>query len=118
MIKYRHIIEKDQTRIGNLEVVRMRVRNPLGPSSDAVAEESDRSAEKRLQILFVVDAERPQLLFQQAGGIGSVAIESQAAAGIESDERVATEVFAALDGLEEKGVGGFAGQRRGRQHGR
>src|SRR5437763_13706277 len=114
MIKYCDIIEENQTRIGNLRVVRMRIRYALRPAGHTVAEEADCAAKKWRQVFLVVHAQRTQLFFQEPGRIGSRAIEAERAARIESNERIAAEVLAALDGLEEKSVSAFARERRKR----
>src|SRR5437773_476011 len=88
----------------------MRVGDALGPARDAMTEKADCPSEKWWQLIFVVDPQRTQLLFEQAGGIGRAPIESQSPARIESDERVAAEVFAAFDALEEERVCRVAGQ--------
>src|SRR5712691_2600737 len=114
MIEYRNIIEEEQPGVGDAEVVEMRVRNALAPSRNAMSEESDSAAEEGWQLVFVVHPQRPQLLTQEAGWIGSTAIEPQRATRIESHERVTSQVFAAFDALEEKRIGRFAGERRER----
>src|SRR5437016_7300839 len=101
MIKYCHVVEEDEPCIGDAGVVGMRIRNPLAPAGDAVAEESDCAAAERREFVFVVDAKRPYLLAQQAGRIGRGAIEAQRATRIEADERVPAEMFAALDRFKE-----------------
>ena len=104
MIKYCDVVEEDQPSVGDAGVVRMRIRNPLAPAGDAVAEESDRAAAKWRELVFVVDAKRSYLLAQQAGRIGRGAIETQRATRIEADERVSAEMFAALDRFKEKRI--------------
>src|SRR6266581_2121789 len=111
MIKYYDIIEEEQTRVGNTEVVWMRIRNALRPPTHAVSEKPDRAPEKRRQLLFVVDAQRAQLLVEQADRIGRAAIESQTAPRIESNEGEAADVFPALDALEKERFGRRAGKR-------
>ncbi len=78
------------------------IGNPLGPGGDVVAEEADRAAEERRQRLFAIDAQRHELFVEDAHGIGDRCVEAQAAARIETDERVAAEVLAALDAFEEE----------------
>src|SRR5438445_10624115 len=118
MIKYRYIIEEQQCRVRDAASLRMRVGAAIRPAGDAVAEEPHRAAAKWRKQMFVVHPERMQLLFQQAGRIGSVAIEFQRAARIESDKGVAAEVLTALDGLEEKCIIGVARKCRESGHGR
>src|SRR5438874_411530 len=98
----------------------MGVRDPLGPAGHAVAEEADRAAEERRELVLAVDAQRAELGVEELGGLGGVAVEAEAAPRLEADEGVASEVLAAFDALEEESLGvvgregGERGQRRER----
>src|SRR3989442_2616544 len=86
-----HVIEKEQARVRNANVLGMGVGNPLRPSCDAITEEADSAAKERRKFFLIVDTQRPQLLIQQADRIGCAPIEAKAAPRIESDERITAE---------------------------
>src|SRR3954452_3527893 len=96
------VVEKEQPRVGDAAVVRMGVGDALAPPGHAVAEETDRAAEKRRERLFAVNAQRAQLAVQHRNRIGSRFIETQAAPRLESDEGVAADVLAAFHTLQKK----------------
>jgi hypothetical protein len=52
------VVEKEQPRVGDAAVVRMRIGDAFRPAGDAVTEEADRAAEKRRQCLLAIDAKR------------------------------------------------------------
>src|SRR3954451_20312722 len=82
------VVEEEEPRVGDAAVVRMRIRDALAPAGHAVAEEADRTAEKRRQRLLAINAQRAQLAVQYGNGIGRVLVEAQAAPRFESYERV------------------------------
>src|ERR1051326_6557187 len=88
----------------------MRVGDALAPAGPPVAEEADRAAEERRKLVLVVDAQRAELGVEQAGGIGRVTVEANAAPRLEADEGVAPEGLAAL---EQNRLGGVARRERG-----
>ena len=47
MIEDDDVIEEQQPRVRNPDIVRMRVGDALAPACDAVSEEADRAAEER-----------------------------------------------------------------------
>src|SRR2546427_11091990 len=96
------VVEEEEVCVRDAGVVRMGVGNALGPSGHAVAEEPDRSPEEWRKRFLLIDTERAQLLVQQRCRIGRVAIESNAAARIETDKRIAADVLSPPHTPEQK----------------
>ena len=115
MVEDDDVVEEDEPRVGDAEVVGMRVGDPLRPAGHAVAEEADRAAEERRELLLAVDAQRAELGVEKAGRVGGLLVEAEAAARLEADEGVAAEVLAALDALEEEGLGVVGRERSERR---
>ena len=112
MIEDDDVVEEEKLRVGNVEVIALRIGNAFAPRRGAITEVADRAAEERRERRFVVDTQRHELFAQLRDRIGCAAIESQIAAGIEADEGVAPEVFAAFDAFEEEGFGVGRRERR------
>ena len=102
MIEDDDIVEEEQLRVGDAVVVRVRVGDVLDPAAGAVAEEADCAAEERRELVFAFHAQRNELAVEQLDRIGSRRVDAQIAARLEADERVAPDVLAALDALEQK----------------
>jgi hypothetical protein len=115
VIEDHHVVEEQQLRVGRVELVRMRVRDLLGPSADAVAKPADRSAEKRRELVFAFDAKRHQFVVEELHRVGDSRVEAQAAPRLEADEGVAAEVLASLDAFEEEGFLAIC-RKRGEGH--
>jgi len=117
VIEDHHVVEENQTRVGDPVLVPVRIGDALAPAGHAVAEETDRAAEEGRQRLLAVDAQRLQLVVQHADRIGRRLVEAQAAPRLEADERIAADVFAAFDALEKErlAVAGKGGEGRHRR---
>ena len=125
VVEGEHLVEEEERRVGDAELVRGGRGEALDLAHDVVAEETDGSGGKGrkpgkdggpVTAEGVLEGGEDVAFALAAGGGGAAALvndevtaaRDDALIGLDADEGVASDALAALDGFEQKGLG-FAG---------